>query len=200
MTTFNKEIGIVLLAAGSSSRMGRNKMTIVYKGITLIDRAVQAALSSAVDHTVVVSGANRKQNESLISRSEVELVFNESWESGIGSSIKCGLKMMMMKNKKLDAVIISVCDQPSLSFEIFDKLVDTYAQTGKQIIASAYGGIRGAPVLYDKVFFEDLLNIPDEHGAKQHLVENASEKIMATIPFAGGEVDIDTVEDLKKID
>jgi molybdenum cofactor cytidylyltransferase len=198
--TSNSEVGIVLLAAGSSSRMGQNKMKLSYRGIPLIERALQAALNSVADYTVVVTGANREQNDPLIKQFDVKVVFNKKWESGIGSSVKCGLKRMLEINKNLNAVIISVCDQPHLSSEIFDRMIASYVSSGKKIVASIYGGTKGVPVLYDRIFFPDLMSIPDEHGAKQYLVENASEQTLATVDFTGGEVDIDTLEDFTKID
>ena len=198
--TSKKKVGVVLLAAGSSSRMGHNKMMFIHKGKTLLESAIQSAMNSKAEPVVVVSGANREQNETLINKHNVDLVFNENWESGIGSSLKCGLDKLMKNNKNLQAVIISVCDQPYLSSEVFDQLIDKYIQTGKPIIASSYGNAIGVPVLYDKAFFDDLKRIPDDRGAKQNIVDNASDETIATIQFEGGDVDIDTVEDIKKME
>jgi molybdenum cofactor cytidylyltransferase len=106
---------------------------------------------------------------------------------------------MLKKHEKASAVIISVSDQPYLTHEVFNDLIDNYSSSEYKIIASEYDNAKGAPVLYDKIFFDDLLSIPNKHGAKQYLIENASKKIITTVPFPDGAVDIDTMEDLKKV-
>lgn len=198
--TLKPEVGVIMLAAGSSSRMGHNKMMLVFQGITLLERTLMAAIDSKVNHLIAVTGANREENDNLIKKHKVKVVFNTEWEAGIGSSLKCGLQTILKEYKHLDAVIISVCDQTYLSSEVFDKLIDKYTQSGKPIIASTYGNTIGVPVLYDKIFFDELMRIPDDRGAKQSIVDHASSDSIATIQFEGGDVDIDTLEDLKKME
>jgi molybdenum cofactor cytidylyltransferase len=199
MSTLNSNVGIILLAAGSSSRMGHNKMMYVHKGKTLLEFAIQAATISQASDIVVVTGANREKNESIIKMSGLDVKYNKQWEAGIGSSIKCGLNYLIKKEKALDAVIVSVCDQPYLSSEIFDNLIRTYYTSGKKIVASAYADILGVPVLYDKSFFKQLQHIPDEKGARKHLFSKTDPNLIGSVPFPQGEIDIDTLEDLKKI-
>lgn len=195
--TKNDNIGIILLAAGASSRFGQNKIVLKIENETLLERFVKAAINSLSKEIIVVFGAYQDENKRITSRFQIKAVVNENWEKGIGSSIKCGLRNMLIENPILDAVIISVCDQPYLSSYIFDGLIKTYKKSNKKIITSAYADSIGVPVLYDKSLFNELLSIPDDSGAKKYIIEKASADIIATFPFPKGEIDIDTVEDLR---
>ncbi len=196
---YNKKISIILLAAGSSSRMGQNKLLLKKGNETLLERTVRSALSSSANDVVIVFGANSKENKSFIGQFPLKIAMNENWEKGIGSSIKCGLQKALAENPDSDAVIISVCDQPFLSSEIFDNLISKYLETGKPIVASDYSDSMGVPVLYDKSMFDELLEIPDEHGAKKHILVNAEKENLATVPFQKGAIDIDTIKDIKNL-
>lgn len=198
--SFESEIGIILLAAGSSSRMGQQKLLFKYRGKTLLDRAIEAGLSSSASRLVVVTGSGREETEALSDAHGVQSVFNEEWEKGLGSSLKRGLRDMLKSSPGLSAVIVAVCDQPHLSAGILDGLIRTYRNTGKPIVASSYGETVGVPVLYDKTYFDALLDLPDDQGAKPYLLDNAGPGTIASIHFPGGEIDIDTREDLKFYD
>lgn len=192
-------IGIVLLAAGSASRMKENKLLLEIDGKTLLENAVSAALDSRANFVTTVLGAYAEDLLKVIEKYSVGICLNENYQHGIGSSIKSGLEQSLKSHPKTAAIIISVCDQPFLSKEIFNGLIATYEKTGKRIIASAYSNSIGVPVLYDKNLFNELLKIPDKHGAKKYIVEKAAEEIITTFPFPKGEIDIDTFEDLKKL-
>lgn len=194
--TKNDNIGIILLAAGASSRFHQNKLTLVIENDTLIEKTLKAAANSEASEILVVTGAYQEIKDKISSKDRINIVENINWEKGIGSSIKCGLQNMLNENPFLNAVIISVCDQPFLSSEIIDGLINTYKKTKKMIIASAYVDSIGVPVLYDKRLFGDLLNIPDKQGAKKYVIEKVAEDNIATFPFPKGEIDIDTIEDL----
>jgi molybdenum cofactor cytidylyltransferase len=195
----NTKIGIVLLAAGSSSRMGHNKLSFIFEGKTMLQNTIDEAINSKTSDIVLVLGANHKENIFEFSGNNAYVVLNKNWKKGIGSSIKCGLQHLIQKQAKLNAVIISVCDQPYLTSEVFDRLISAYANSNKKIIASTYNELLGVPVLYDQSLFDDLLNIPDEHGAKKYVVEQAGKDILDTIPFPKGEIDIDTIEDIQNL-
>ena len=193
------KIGIVLLAAGSSSRMGHNKLNFVFKEKTMLQNTIDEAINSEANKIVLVLGASHEENKYQLTGNNVFVIINENWKKGIGSSIKCGLQHLIEKQAELNAVIISVCDQPYLTFEVFNQLINAYSNSNKKIIASTYNNLLGVPVLYDQSLFDDLLKIPDEHGAKKYIVDQANKDILDTVPFPKGEIDIDTIEDLKNL-
>ena len=179
--------------------MGLNKMLYPFEGQTLLERSIMAAYHSIASQVIVVTGAYKEENESIIKQRGFSVVHNDNWARGIGSSVKCGLNELLVHHPDMGAVIVSVCDQPNLTSEIFDNLINTYSQSAWKIVASSYADSIGVPVLYDKSLFDDLLDIPDEHGAKKYIVDQAKSEIIGTVPFPKGEIDIDTIEDLEKI-
>jgi len=192
-------IGIILLAAGSSSRMGQNKLLLKSGRETLLENTLKSVINSSANVIIAVLGSNMEDNKMITNQYHIKTVLNKNWRKGIGNSIKCGLRNLLNESSSLDAVVISVCDQPFLNSEIFDGLINTYKKSGKKIIASGYFDTVGVPVLYDKSLFGDLLKIPDAYGAKKYIIEKASKDIITTFPFPKGEIDIDTTEDLKNL-
>ncbi len=188
-------IGTIVLAAGSSSRMGRSKQLLEIDGEPLLCRCIKVALAANPDNVVVVLGANEKPHRDAIAKLPVQIVLNHYWKTGMGSSIKTGLNYLLQSGLELDAVIILVCDQPSLSSEHLQRLIDTFSGTQKPIIASAYADSKGVPVLFGRTFFSNLLLLADDHGAKK-LVQQFPDRVEA-VDFPQGANDLDTEEDLK---
>ena len=192
-------VAIILLAAGSSSRMGSNKLALKRENKTILESTLESAVNSMAKFVVVVLGANVSENSMITQYFQVITAENKNWKKGIGSSIKCGIQKALSENPNLDSIIISVSDQPFLSLELFNTLIEKHRESGKPIVASAYAGSMGVPVLFDKSIFPALLSISDESGAKRYILKNAEEDNLITIPFRGGEIDIDTPEDFEKL-
>jgi molybdenum cofactor cytidylyltransferase len=107
--------------------------------------------------------------------------------------LKKGLNHLLEKKPSLDVVIILVCDQPFLSASIVDCLIDEYLKTKNKIVACLYSDVVGVPVLFDSSLFDELLQLPDEQGAKK-LIHQYKE-LATTIDFQEGIIDLDTRED-----
>jgi molybdenum cofactor cytidylyltransferase len=189
-------IGTLILAAGSSSRMGRSKQLLEINGEPMLCRCLKIALTANPDNVVVVLGANEKPHREIIEKFPVKIISNHFWKTGMGSSIKTGLNYLIQSGVELDAVIILVCDQPSLSAEHLQRLTDTFTGTQKPIVASAYANSSGVPVLFGRTFFSNLLLLPDDQGAKK-LVQQFPERV-ELVDFPEGAHDLDTEEDLQK--
>jgi molybdenum cofactor cytidylyltransferase len=188
--------GIVILAAGSSTRLGQPKQLLIFKGSSLIKRVAKIALEVS-RKVVVVTGFQSKKVQAELSGLPLIIVQNDSFGEGIASSIRVGVGALIENFKSLTGVIFLVCDQPYLSQNVLTELIQSAHETGKGIIASAYGGTTGIPVLFHKSFFERLLNLKGDMGAKKLIQENL--KNMATIDFREGDVDIDTIGDYEAV-
>ena len=188
------EIAIILLAAGSSSRMGKSKQMITIDGETLLEKSVKVALQSKSKNIMVVLGANATDHRARIENFPVEVVLNATWNLGMGNSLKVGIAHLKSKAMKKRAVIIMVCDQPLLNSAHLDKLIDTYSSTRKSIVASSYSGSAGVPALFDDSMFEQLENLSDHQGAKKVIESNRDQLIV--IDFPEGSIDLDTPEDV----
>lgn len=186
----------IVLAAGSSTRMGRSKQLLKINSETLIRKTVKTALEAGAKETVVVLGANIEQIKSELSDLSVHTVTNPEFEKGMGSSLKCGVKYVMKKNPDVEAVMILVCDQPLLNSVHLKKIIEEYLITKSPIVASFYSGSNGVPALFNKSMFGKLLAIEDQHGAKKTIGQNPT--LVKSIDFPDGVVDLDTPEDLEK--
>jgi molybdenum cofactor cytidylyltransferase len=191
-----ENIGIIILAAGSSSRFGDVKQLSFYQDKTFIRYAVSIA-KEVEKNVIVVLGANAEKVKKEIEDIDVFTVFNKDWEEGISSSIRLGLSALLKSQPNAEAAIFMVCDQPFVSSSLLNKLVTKHEETKKQIIASAYQGTIGTPVLFGKTFFSALLVLKGEIGAKKIIVQNMDSTV--TISFPLGYVDIDTKEDYEDL-
>ncbi|TCD07605.1 nucleotidyltransferase family protein [Pedobacter frigidisoli] len=186
--------GIIILAAGSSSRLGRPKQLLDFNGKLLIDIVSQAAIKANLGPIIVVLGAH---SSLLIKKLNLDYIINDNWVEGISSSIATGLLHILKVNAKLENIILSVSDQPYISTAIFETLLEQKKKTGKGIIASCYSGISGTPVLFDKRYFAALLALKGDSGARAILLDSSAD--METIDFPLGQLDVDTQEDYNKL-
>lgn len=189
--------GILILAAGASSRLGRPKQLLTYKGSTLLSHSVKVALSSKADPIIVVVGAHSEQLKEEINFGEVLLVDNPEWKEGMASSIRCGIQFLKNKFPELEGAIVMMCDQPGVTKFVLDNLILAHEASGKPIVASGYANTFGPPVLFHKVYFETLMELKNDVGARGVIGENSA--AVEIVPFAEGNFDIDTEEDYEKL-
>jgi molybdenum cofactor cytidylyltransferase len=186
-------IATIILAAGASTRMGTPKQLLPYQGCSLLQHTVESAIASVCKPVVVVLGANAQKITSKVNLSSVRVVENPDWHLGMGSSIRRGIISLETYSHTIDAVVITVCDQPFLSPEIINHLVTAYHSTGKTIIACEYADILGVPVLFKHTLFSELITLGEMVGAKKLIKKY--EKQVFSIPFPLGIIDIDTLRD-----
>ncbi len=189
--------GIIILAAGSSSRFGNIKQLLHFKGKTLLQHAIEEATEAGAEPIVVVTGANANEISKEIKNEKVAIVFNKDWEQGMASGIVIGLKKAITLNKEIEKVIIAVCDQPFVSSSLFQQLFQKQNKGIKHIVASAYADTMGTPALFTQKYFDALMGLKGDEGAKK-LLKRYSEDV-ATVDFPDGYIDIDTQEDYENL-
>ena len=187
--------GVILLAAGSSSRLGRPKQLINYQGKTLIQKAIEAAQYSAADDLVVVLGSNPELIQTGIESKEVPVLVHTRWEEGMSSSMQCGLRYLL-ETSQVEQVILMLCDQPYVSQELLDQLINLKKASGKGIVACSYAGTVGVPALFDQTYFPELLALQGTEGAKKVILNHQADTFLEDFPL--GAVDLDTEEDVLK--
>ncbi|SMP26401.1 nucleotidyltransferase family protein [Flavobacterium hercynium] len=190
-------VGIVILAAGSSSRLGSPKQILPYKNTTLLQNTIREAILVSNVQVLVVTGANREIVQNEITQTTVKSSSNPDWESGMASSIVHGLKEMLLVFPETDACIFAVCDQPYVTSTIFSQLIKTYQKNTKGIIASSYADTLGTPVLFQKKYFKELFELIGQEGAKKVINRFLDDTI--AVPFEKGNIDIDTLEDYSQL-
>jgi molybdenum cofactor cytidylyltransferase len=190
-------IGAVILAAGESSRLGRSKQLIQFRGKSLVRRIVDAADEAGCSPIAVVIGSEGEKMARELEQTSAAIVENENWRNGIGTSIRTGVQSLINQRPDLDAVMLLVCDQPLVETEVIKQLIARYGETGKTIIASSYSGTLGVPALFGRSHFEELLTLPDDSGAKS-IILSKRERV-AEFPFPQGEIDLDTLADYERL-
>ena len=175
--------------------MGRPKQTLQYQGESLLRRAVLAALGAGCRPVVVVTGANAEPSKRELEGLDVREVLNHLWETGMASSVRAGVEGLM--GADVEAAVLMLCDQPHVTAEIVSGLVTAHRATGSRVVASAYGGSFGVPALFVKALFAELARLEGAAGAKRVIRRHASEAHF--VPFPGGEVDVDTLDDFSRL-
>lgn len=192
-----ENIAVIILAAGSSSRMGFPKQLLLYQGSTLLNHTIETAIASVCSPIVVVLGANEEKISCNVDQSCVSVIKNKNWSLGMGSSISLGINFLLSYPETIKAAIICVCDQPFLTAEIINNLVFSYHTTKKPIIACTYANTYGVPVLFDSSFFTELVSLKEKGGAKKLIRQYENDVFF--IPFPQGVIDVDTPEDYQQL-
>jgi len=181
-------IWAMILAAGESKRMGKPKLLLPYGEKTIIETIVKTVVSSNVENTLVILGSDREKIEEKIKNFPVKIVYNRDFRSGMLSSVQCGFKAVPEETR---AVLVVLGDQPKISADVINKLIDAYKSTGKGIVLPVYKKERGHPVLIDAKYGEEVENLSPEVGLRG-TVYNHPEDIL--------EVDIETPSIFQDID
>ena len=189
--------GIIILAAGSSSRFGGIKQLLRFNNKTLIEHVIDEATNAELNSVVVVTGAYADEVSEKIDNKKITIVFNEHWETGMASGIVTGLKKVLIVNNEIENIIIAVCDQPYISSLLFQKLLDKKSESKKSIVASSYAGTLGTPALFNMKYFNELLNLKGDEGAKSLIRKYNNET--TSVLFKKGNIDVDTPKDYEEL-
>lgn len=187
MTT-SRRFTTIVLAAGWSSRTGAtNKLFFPVGTSTVLETVVSKALSSA-DETLVVTGHESERVATLLSPYNVRVVRNNRFESGMASSIVCGVQHA----KESDSYLIWPGDMPLILPETV-QIIHERATAGKVVVPS-FEGRRGHPVLFANAFRSDLLSLTGDVGARAILHDRAEMVDEIPVSDAGILFDVDTPE------
>jgi molybdenum cofactor cytidylyltransferase len=197
MRDLKSAAGAIVLAAGSSSRLGRPKQLLRVGGETLVRRSARFAIEAGCKPVIVVTGSGADSVAAELAGLEASAAFNANWSAGIGTSLRAGLAAMLAPDPRIASTLVLVCDQPNLDAAILRRLLDAWKSGGKPMIACEYAGTFGPPCCFDCSMFSALAKIADADGAKSVLKSDL--KSVETIPWPQGSIDLDTPEDLLKI-
>jgi molybdenum cofactor cytidylyltransferase len=161
------KVGVIILAAGLSSRMGRNKLLEPLKGKPLVRHVAEAAAASSAAPLIVVTGNGSAQVEATLHGIESRFVHNPDYSKGLSTSLKCGLSALP---DDVDAALILLGDMPMVGPHLIDTLIAAFNPgEDRAICVATRGGRRGNPVLWARRFFPEMLTIEGDTGAK-HLM------------------------------
>jgi molybdenum cofactor cytidylyltransferase len=195
-------VGLIVLAAGASTRMGGPKQLLRYRGETLLGRAVRAALGTICRPVVVVLGAGSDAMLAEVAATEARVVVNEAWAEGMASSIRLGLRELeAAASVGLDAVVLTLCDQPLVTAETLSRLVDAYERLRPTLVASEYESrselTRGVPALFGRALFAELMGLRGAEGARRVIARHTDAASTVAAPEAA--FDVDTPDDYEAL-
>jgi len=185
----------VILAAGTSSRLGRPKQLVAYKGRPLLDHVVQNALSSNLGEIVVVLGAERGRIRVLLDLSKVHVVENEHFAKGQSTSVVVALDNL---DQSAAGVLFLLGDQPGVTADVINALVAAFDGDPKSIVMPSWRGTPANPVLFGRAHFPELRQLTGDQGARD-LVKQAGDQVCLVSIDQLVPQDIDTEADYQRL-
>lgn len=183
--------GIIILAAGSSSRLGQPKQLLPWQGKTLLRHVAQTALDADLGPVVIVLGAVIEPCRETLEGLDLIIAENPEWESGMGGSIATGVKSLASHG--LENIIITLCDQPLVTAGDLVLLSRMSDPCKPGIVASHNGKAYTPPILFPKNRFTDLESLTGTTGARELIARETS---VTRLDLPHAKMDIDTPADL----
>lgn len=185
----------VVLAAGCSSRMGKQKLLLPYGKSTVISHIVNQLSKSKVTKTYVVLGHEADKVIKELSDKQVTIIHNHEYKSGMLSSVRAGILGI---TQDCDAVLIVLGDQPSITTNLIDKMVQYFPSAQKKIIVPKYNGKRGHPILISTIFKNEILTKFDDVGLRGILWAHDNEVFEMNVSENSVITDMDYPDDYQR--
>ena len=191
--TGEKKVAAIVLAAGQSSRMGdQNKLFLKVGERSMIQQVVANLTASSVNRIFVVTGHEREQVRAELQDEKVTFIHNREFALGLSTSLRTALGQLP---KKVNAALICLGDMPFVDTSIIDALIHAFdPDTEQDICVPTYQGKRGNPVLWGRRYFQEIMEVQGDVGAKHIIGEYESNVIEVEVDDVGVVTDLDTQE------
>jgi molybdenum cofactor cytidylyltransferase len=196
-TDGNRDITAVILAAGRSTRMGGpNKLLEKLGDKPLVRIVAEQALASKAQGVIVVTGHQADQVEAALQGLKMTFVHNPDFTNGLASSVKAGVAAVPAA---ADGAVVCLGDMPLIDAHLIDRLIEAFApDRGNLIVVPVSDGRRGNPVLWSRRFFNELMTLDGDIGAR-HLIARHGEAVAeVAVEGHGAFLDIDTPQALEE--
>jgi molybdenum cofactor cytidylyltransferase len=190
------EIWAIILAAGESVRMKTNKLLLPFQGKTILETAISNVMQSDIRNILVVLGAFREDVIRVISSLPVQHCYNSEYETGMLSSVQCGLYNIPAS---AETVLVFPGDQPLIPGKVAVKMLEEYRRSGKGIAVPVYRGKRGHPVLIDTKYRSEVAKLNRDEGLRALLHKFPEDVLEVETDTPGVLKDIDTPEDYRNL-
>ena len=163
----------ILLAAGLSSRMGEPKQLLPFGESTIVETVVDSMLGAKFDEVIVVVGHSATQVREQLGTRPIRIVFNPDYREGMLTSAQAGIQALQGS----EAFALMLVDQPFITSELIDRVVDAYVQTDSGIALPSYNYKRGHPVIFDQRYANEILALDTESGGVRTLFKKHGDDI-----------------------
>jgi molybdenum cofactor cytidylyltransferase len=185
----------VVLAAGLSTRMGRNKMLLQIGGRSLVRRAVETALAAQLDPVLVVLGHERERVEAEVQGLQCAPVHNPEYAEGMNTSLRAGIRALP---SDVAGAVVMLGDMPLVGVAMLRALVDTFRRAKPPLLLSTYDGVVAPPILYGRALFDELRALHAEACGKSIVNAHRAEAIELSWPKEAL-TDLDAPEDFARV-
>jgi molybdenum cofactor cytidylyltransferase len=195
-------VGAVVLAAGSSSRMGEPKQLLQLADCTILEQTLENLQAACVDEIVLVLGFSAEAIRHRIANlpmKNLKIVFNADYSQGIATSLRVGLAVLDENIKNIDAALIVLSDQPFIRAETFDRIIDEYRRSEAQIVIPMFQGVRGNPVLLHRSVFQEVMALQGDAGCRAIFGNYSNGIRKVEMDDIGVLLDIDSKEDYERL-
>lgn len=190
------EFGVVILAAGRSSRMRSPKLLLEWGGKSLLRRAVETAGAAGATEIVVVLGDHADLLSPQVPAGLARMVRNPDFEQGQSTSLRRGLAALA---PHLPGAVCYPADQPFVTAAVIRRLVSAYQRSGRPAVVSEAAGVRGAPVFFSRGVFSDLMRIEGDQGAREFVRSHPELVQVERFDDPSVMLDVDTPEDYQAL-
>ena len=196
MNAQNNKPGVaaVVLAAGMSRRMGTPKQMLRMGDETILERTLKNVRASKVSEIVLVLGHAADEVQKTIATEGLKVVVNPDYQQGMGTSLRFGLAAV-----DADAALIVLADQPWISSNTFNRLIECHQERKPQIIVPTYRGFRGNPVLLDRSVFHEMQALKGDVGCRAIFGDHVGNILKLPVDDPGILMDIDSHDDFEKL-
>jgi len=191
-------VAALVLAAGSSSRLGQPKQLLRLAGESLVHRAARLALAAGCDPVLVVIGARGAAVAQALAGLGVACVPNPEWREGMAASIRSGVARLRHCDPPPSGLLILLSDQPAVDADCLRSLLDAHHEHPERRVACSYAETPGVPALFPPADWDALLALRGDRGAQALL--SADPASLLQVPLPGGERDVDRPEDARALD
>jgi molybdenum cofactor cytidylyltransferase len=157
------DIAALILAAGESSRMGRDKALLTYRAHTFLEMIVTTLHEGGIERITAVLGHHAEDIRKTVNLDGVEVVVNARYREGQTSSLQAGLRHLASRQPR--AVLLCLVDHPVLRVAVVRTLIESFRQSNAPVVIPTFEGQRGHPVLICSELFRELLGLSPEQGA-----------------------------------
>lgn len=217
MLPMQDTVAAIILAAGTSSRMGpnRHKLLLPLGQRPVLLHVIEAALASRAQPIIVVVGHQASQVRAILDpyahHPDVQVVENTDYQQGMSTSLRTGIRTLLSYNIDNNttptnaspirpvAALIALGDQPLISSELLNRLIETYMTGEKKIVAPRYQGRRGNPVLFDARFFPELMEVSGDEGGRSVIQRHSQDVSSIEVDDIRIGYDVDTWETYQQV-
>ena len=173
------EVAGILLAAGTSSRMGANKLLLELDGETILRGAARRALAGGLAPLLVVLGHQAERTRAELHGLACEAVVNPDFEEGITASLRCGLAALP---EGVEAAMVLLADMPRVTAAMIAAMVVRFRAVRPRLVISDYAGVQAPPMLYDRTLFAELAAMDDGRCGRQVVERHRNEAAVLSFP------------------